>query len=73
MKRLLEGLQKFKTAPGINITDVLYPSDRRAFTAECQDAIARQIFGLLNRGVFEILDERDLPADANIITHGPRG
>lgn len=70
MKRLLKGVEQFKNAPGITITEVFYPNDPRAKKDSCRRAIAKEIVWLLNRGVFEIVDERNLPKNGSIYANG---
>lgn len=72
MKTLLQGFQQFKSTticskPEVSITEVSYPSDPRADAEVCRKAIAKEIVGLLNRGVLEIGDESDLRMDTNIL------
>lgn len=67
MKPLLQGLSELTPAPGIAITDIMYPSDARARNPECCIAIAREIKGLLERDVFRIVHRKDLPPNTNVI------
>ena len=48
LKRLLTGLAEVQTLPELNITEVLFPNDRRAQTAECKAAIKKEVDGLLS-------------------------
>ena len=67
LQRLLTGISDFQSVPDIHITQVFYPSDRRAKTRECQTAIAKEITGLIRRKVFKIVKRKNLPRNANIM------
>lgn len=68
LQRLLKGLSELQSAPDIAFTDVFYPSDPRAKTAQCCESIAGEIKGLMERGVFKRVKRKDLPPDANVIS-----
>ena len=57
-----------QSQPEIHITDVFFPSDKWAQSDQCKEAIAKEIAGLLSRGVFQKVKRKDVPPDANILT-----
>lgn len=65
---LLKGFSELQSSPDISITDVFYPSDPRAKTLQCCEAITREVKGLMERSVFRRVKWKDLSPDANIIS-----
>lgn len=69
LKRLLAGMKQFKNnhPPRIFITEVLHPADRRGHSGMLDEAKAREVAGLAERGVHEIVCRKDIPDDANVL------
>ena len=68
LKRLLKGLAHLQLQPDIAITEVFFPSDKRAQSEQCKKAIMKEVNGLLERGVFQVVKRKDVPPDANVLT-----
>ena len=66
LKRLLKGLAELQLQPDISITEVFFPSDARAQTPQCKDAIDKEINGLIKRGVFKTVKLKDVPHGLNV-------
>lgn len=53
--------------PGIFVTEVLHPADSRGRRGLFDEAKAKELAGLAERGVNEIVCEEEVSADANIL------
>lgn len=62
-KRLLSGMGQFKSElpPGLYITDVLNPGNRRSYTDMPDAGKVKELAGLVERGVYEVVCKGDLP------------
>lgn len=69
LKRLLEGMEQFKTNPhpGILITETLHPADPRGRSGIFDEAKAKELAGLAERGFYEVVFREDVPPDANVL------
>lgn len=68
LKRLLKGLAELQSCPDINITEVFYPSDERAKSPQCCEAIVKEVKGLLERGVSKRVKKKEVPPGSTILT-----
>ena len=68
LQRLLRGLEELQSCPDISIVEMLFPSDPRASSQECCDAISKEVIGLLKRGVFKEVNRKEVPPDANVFS-----
>ena len=69
LARLLQGFTQFKTTgpPEIMMTEVLSPADSRGRSGDFDEAIANELRGLTERGVYEIVCKEEVPPGANIL------
>ena len=69
LKRLLAGMEQFKSdpPPGVYVTEVLHPADKRGHTELFDLAKAKEMAGLVERGVYEVVCKGDVPSDANVL------
>lgn len=69
LQRLEESIQQFKSndPPGIMLTEVLEPGDRRAGLPQFDVAKAKELEGLARRGVYEVILKENVPENANIL------
>lgn len=58
---------KYDPPPGVFITEVLKPWDKRSTNTEFGNAKQLELAGLAKRGVFEVVCREDVPKDANIM------
>lgn len=47
---------------------MFYPSDERARTPACYEAISKEVKGLLDRGFFKAVKRNDVPLNANLLS-----
>ena len=67
LQRLLKGLATLQSQPDLGITDVFFPSEKRAQTEQCKAAIKREIDGLMERGVFKRVKKKDVPPSSSVL------
>lgn len=70
LSQFKEGLHQFLNQdqpPGIFLTEVLEPGDKRANQPEFKGAKMKEIEGQIERGAFEIVLKDELPENANIL------
>lgn len=69
LKHLLDGMEQFKTGPppGVYVTEVLHPADRRGNMELFYEAKDKKLTGLVERGVYEVVCKKDVSKDANIL------
>ena len=67
--RLLDAVAPFKSnpPPGILLTEVLHPADARGQSPAFDAAKAKELQGLAQRGVYEVVWKKDVPCDANVL------
>ena len=68
LKRLLKRPAELQSFHEINISEVFYPSNERARTEQCIDAIASEVKELLERSVFKCMKKKNVPNGPNILT-----
>ena len=69
LTRILSGMEQFQSEPppGVYIIEVLHPADRRSRTGIFDAAKAKELEGLVQKGVNKVLCKEDIPEGANVL------
>lgn len=69
LKRLLEGMEQFKSnlPPGVLVTEVLHPADSRGRSSMFEEAKAKDLAGIAERCVYEVVCKEEVSPHANVL------